>query len=1337
MKISKLNHVRLAVGRDKSRSNAGFLYNSPPVKDKYNNVIVFADIERQINTAIRSAQNTYSIFNGKAVFQQKKASMYESDEDRKKREINNKKSIIESGIESFAKSFMREWTRRTDKSEELRAAVIRIWSGKYGNKCDTNNLQTLRKMEGKDDTPPEQFSRGLVHYICQKRIKRALRRCYIPDKEKKEKYDIQLIFENLIMSRLFGEQLITDDELAVFADRIEKDYYKSEQSEKIAKSIRHKDVRVQVEKGDGGVPELVLASAANSKDNSEQKIKKRMVYDFIRRFACLDKEGQAKELQHIRWLILRFVCGKNIYGEEEELIAWQWGKYLPGSGQKFCEKAASAANKIKDLRNAKKFGEVKQTFAVIKAELEFQIKDNYRKIADELKGTKNGEMDCFWLKYFQRTVTNLFFTKKTKELKQSTDFSRKLERAYLSSLLFSEWVSYVAMKYIDMGKAVYHFATPDPYAVRGKESAFGEVQKYFTHGISSFDYERIKAEETLSRDLSVSATYAAAVFGRNAVKDEYRMQPEKEDVLQYKADDWNSATDPLHSDAVRRLLQFFGGQSNCGAVAEKYEALELVKAVREPISIIRNHSYHYAPEVGQLTEGREVAEALFDMEYARAGRVVTDKYYSNNVYMFYPEDRVRKVLDKLYGRDNAAVKRPEQVPAFAKVVPWGGFDKSIADFGLDVNAEPLTNENGAAAKCQASVYFLLKEIYYNAFLTEKDEVIRKYFDEVIAKSNDAISEEKRKFEKQKNNKRKVVKPKEYFALKSFLERVNAMKGMSFSDICQQIMTDINLQNQGDMRVLTAEDKQENETKGQKEIFKNYDFHLKDTIKKAFINYVKEFREYDFIREPDCYFLGDVPRKEDFCSGWQPACYKTVSELVKTDSLAMAWYVTAHFLPPKQLNLLKGDIRSYCQYVKNINHRAKITHNREDKNIENNIAQYGKILSVLDFVALFAGRISNTITDYYNGANADEAKAEQEKHLNLYFEAGVLDSEEAKGLFADTGDSKAIVDRRVIFSVMFGMENVIKDVIKKISQAELNEFREKEKAQKGSKPQCETMAEQKERSEYTRLKNRILLQDVLSYSEMIMDHMGQMVSLAYLRERDLMYFQLGMYYLQLKYGSLPEKYHVLSEGTSEGINITKGALLYQIMAVYTPDLPLYKLVNGLAKKADMKTAGSGVTTFVTGYCKETLTNPLTFYHGMGLFAKINSDNDEFDLNADLRKSFDHMKYLSGEGKSILDYYSDIYNGFFRYDTKLRKSIPFLIGNIMKRYFVEVELSFKSGEKGKRNIGISSIKSVSFEYKKFKESEKKEDRTLAAKSKTFVEGAKKLLEYKMPEAKGAIK
>lgn len=207
--------------------------------------------------------------------------------------------------------------------------------------------------------------------------------------------------------------------------------------------------------------------------------------------------------------------------------------------------------------------------------------------------------------------------------------------------------------------------------------------------------------------------------------------------------------------------------------------------------------------------------------------------------------------------------------------------------------------------------------------------------------------------------------------------------------------------------------------------------------------------------------------------------------------------------------------------------------------------------------------------------------------------------------------------------------------------------------------------------------------------------------------------------------LEEKYYKLH---GENINIEKGALLYQIVAMYSHELPIYKVdESGIAILAEKQgSSGASIKSFVTEYCKEEMKKAYTYENGLELFEDVNQHDDL----SKLRNDFAHMRYMSARDKSIMDIVSEIYNGFFIYDTKLKKSVSFIFKNILMRYAVDVNIEFcHKGDNEDTNNLIRIKDEVGLYSDKYTYKVEDNDTVdIEVRNSEFLEQLKKLLEYK---------
>lgn len=342
------------------------------------------------------------------------------------------------------------------------------------------------------------------------------------------------------------------------------------------------------------------------------------------------------------------------------------------------------------------------------------------------------------------------------------------------------------------------------------------------------------------------------------------------------------------------------------------------------------------------------------------------------------------------------------------------------------------------------------------------------------------------------------------------------------------------------------------------------------------------------------------------------------------------------------------------------------------------------------------------------------------------------TDKALGIYYDA--KNPIPNKNIIYSLLYGDTYMLSAIMKenkfRINKDEISDYYKRRNGLKKvfKRGACISDKEQKSLKEFQNIKNRIELLDIKEYTELINDIMSQMVSWAYLRERDLMYFQLGYHYTRLFYTDqvTETRYNVLK---SDKINIEKGALLYQLMALYNHELPVYETdEDGNAIEAFTGTTGACIGPFVTQYCKEE--NPYTYYGGISFF----EDKSRHDYFSNLRNYIAHMKYYALHDKSIWDLFGEMYNGFLIYDIKLKKSVSYISCNILEKYFVIAKtIMTHSGEnQSKFTFTAEKLESDKFTYKyKYKDKNKEyKDKTVEVecRSDKFLKQLEKLLEYK---------
>lgn len=1129
-------------------------------------------------------------------------------------------------------------------------------------------------------------------------LRNSLRRSVILD-DHENVYVPEILSEMMylaISEKKIGEirKQITAEVFEKVAAFVKEDYTKENRMRKIANSIENNNVKVQIADRDGDTV-LQLSNAEHPKKGN--------IFRFIREYTASGEEQQKEMLIHIRKLIILYFCGLESL-ENADVQEWSFGNFELDDAMNFSDDAMNLINEIAQTPGKEK-AKKRNLSEKLKAAIRDEIASHYQ---DAVKMEGLTESDIYWLQYFERIAE--------KEIRVKDSLNpRKLSVRFLCNIAWKEWVSFIAMKYVDMGKAVYHFAMPDLSTVSDrKQLKMGEIQPQYHNGISSFDYERVKARESLERELSQYIAFAVNNFSRTICSDEFRSKKGNEDILSVKNPE-------LLPDTRRRILQYFGGASawEDSAVEVLYEDQEIAEALKTKLADVRNSNFHYTGRsAGMDSENDEIVSEFIEHEISQVGRIYRKKYYANNALMFYKESSITKLMDHLY---DGYKMRPAQIPAFQKIINRANLGETIAQIVKGTNKKSIYAVNQGydlGKNFEGAFFFMLKEIYYYDFLQLKDLPKRFYA---------ALD--------QMNNQNKE-------ALDNFKKRLDEIhyKELSFGEICQYIMTDYNQQNNDKKKHVSAvektvtvkgkELKKIEEIKDTSQKYKHFRTLLYMGIKGAFLSYLlKENAEFfEFLREP--VYVADVYQRiseEEFCSGWECHVYDDFKEQDK--AALQSYYVCAHFLNPKYLNHMIGSVKNYIQYRTDIEHRAKGTkHLCED--IREEMDYYEDILRMLEFCMLFTGQISHELNDYFD--SEDDYIAQMEKYIQ-YGKGKKYDVNPLKLFCEDeisikTSDAKGkkkkisrkigtyydglnpILNRNMIMAKLYGGTKTVDFCFRPINRGDFQVYynETEELSQVFHRGYCETEDEQRRLRLYQNHKNRIELVDVLVYSELINDLMSQLISWAYLRERDLMYLQLGYYYIKLYHtDSVPEN-HWMRQLSGDEVDIADGAILYQIAAMYTYELPVYELKDGVAYAPEKAVStGANIGRFLKKYCQgDREEQEKTYLAGLCFFENVN-DHDKL---TDLRNYVDHFKYFTKSDQSILELYSQMYDSFLSYDVKLKKSVTYILKNILLRYFVDVGLTMGCADLAREDgrvfrgakieICEENLRSDFFTYKIFK-------------------------------------
>ena len=1123
----------------------------------------------------------------------------------------------------------------------------------------------------------------------------------------------------LLMSTLVEKKELSVEEndkvQNYFIKKLVAEYDKTLIKRQIPKALVNQNMVIQPSSNDGT---LVIAETNKSK---ETKLTEKDAFRlFLRDYATLDDK-----LRHEMRLKLRRLVDLYFYGEEavikEDFDEWEIHEKRKADTSLFVDKAT----KIKVLKNG-----VKREILDVDTTLDAIRGKNiscYRKSVSIIKNNNTGYFDSealnkFWIHHIENEVERIYG-----HLKNDTG-NYKFQLGYLSEKVWKGIINYLSIKYIAEGKAVYHYAMK-ALSSDDTTKTFGKVDDKYLKGISSFEYERIKAEETLQRECAVNVAFAANHLANATVlldenNTDFLLLKNKEPQEDSKKKGIKSLAECASAkpNTLRNILQFFGGKSTWEDFDfSGYDEIELLNDMKEMIYSLRNMSFHFKTE--NVNEGKwntEFIGRMFAHDCDRASVVQKNKLYSNNAAMFYNSSDLAKLLDKLYNHYN---ERASQVPSFNTVFVRKNFPEYLKQQQI---TPALSDED--TLKWQSAVYYMYKEIYYNAFLQDKE-------------SFNLLKQYVRNLDEHCQDKNQAGANRDFKAAFEIYSESGSM-----SATCQMIMTEYNNQNKGNRVGISGRTNSDD-----KLIFQHYKMILFDGLKAAFSEYLKKNGEvYDFIKTPKLVTtLIDV---DVFLGDYKSHQYDSLVENVKTNPELQKWYITGRLLNPKQVNQLIGTFRSYVQYVNDVMRRAKQVKNPlTDETISIDV---DNIIKVLDICTKLNGATSNKIDDYFD--NGDEYA----KYLGNFVDFGLRDDvnlANAKlagfcnqevdgqkiGIYHD--GTNPVLNRNVVLCKLYGASSVVAkagilpvdfEIIKKYMQlsGEIKEYQ--------LTGTCKTKEDQQKLKKYQELKNMVELRNIVDYSELVDELQGQLINWGYLRERDLMYFQLGFHYLALNNESKkPEGYEKAGD-----IN---GAILYQIVAMYTNGLSLID-ATGKSKGNAKASAGAKIGSFcsyskslrnVPGDTKEEI-DPI-YHAGLELFENIN----EHDQCVALRNYIEHFHYYAKMDRSLLDIYSEVFDRFFTYDMKYAKNVPNMLYNILLQHLVVPSFEFNSGEKklGDHNslskkratISLKSENGLASEKFTYKIGDKKNPIKLSARSNDYLSDVAAILYYPDKAPTGVVR
>ena len=1352
MKISKIKNSRpgISVAENKNEeplSRQSLLYYAPVKDGKIR--LESKDLEQHVTECNEKAQKLYNVITPEINFYR--------DENRQKM-VENLARNFNAVVNNALRSIRNPKEKKEQRVEKEVAFILNLSkkSIKLKKNVFVKNTDLIvkfpennkyNKKNSKGTGSKEAYIQKMISDLVLRKLKNTLR------KEVKLENGCRMQMTEITISLMSAICLYGNAEsfdpaiLKAFFEKVDSDYTKYKYVEQIVKSIESQSAKLKVVEKDGR--HLLISANADHR-------KKKYVFEFMRMYAAADEKEKRELTEHIQDLIGLYLCGKAGYENAENRFS-----DMIESHNCICGKIEEILNELEEPENLsqQKKENLKNTTVKVMA-LKYRAAVNY--LADEVGKTVLGEIkekkvrscaDLYWIEYIDSTVEKLLLKSRNKD-------RYRYEIGFLSKHIWKEWTQYISGKYIEMGKGVYHFAIPDlSGALEGESVSICEVKPEYRNGVSGFDYERIRAEESLEREMEKYVLFAVNNFARAVTPEEEREKSGHEDVLlmktlseieesqteeerQKKHDNNVKNAITLYADADRRILQFFGGQSRFrkkeDSLINLYSGEDLYKEIRKELYAIRNITFHYTTKADKdQTQKHELTEYFFEEEFSDITELFREKYYTNNVWKYYDIEVINNIMGKIYcGRKYRAA----QVPAFNNIISRPALPQLMDGFVKGNSLRRLMNcpDRDVIKKYWSSLFFVLKELYYYDFLQEQE------------KPEDNIKE--RFFRAMEKESGQAKDGKEQKAWESFENRIDQIgRERSFGAICQGLMVEYMLQNR-DISMVQTETGDGKTNK--KQIYKHYRTLLYICIRSAFTEYLRE--KWEELRTP--VLTVKEWSKEEFCrtDGLKHlSLFDHLKETFNDAESGSFWYMAAHFINQKYLNHLIGSIRNYLQFTEDIEDRALSLGDCADNKREEKNLRYRNTLEILEFVAQFCERTTNVMEDYFESNqeyaaylsgfvdyNVSKKETDIEKALYGFCRQKfkVDGKEYMAGIYYD--GENLIPNRNIIRANMYGNVSCLKPYMDRITLKEIRTmYADQNKLDTVLREGvCRTEEEQKAYREYQNEKNRIELFDLCTYTQILNDMQARLIGWSYMRERDLMYYQLGYYYTKLFWTDAISEEDARRRLVGELVNVEDGVILYQILAFNSYNLPIIANKNNTVTflKGEGSIGGKAITAFLKNY-----ENAERIYEeALDLF----ENTDEHAAIINTRNYIEHFKYFIKSDRSMMDLYSEVYDRFFRHDHNRKKNVPDSLKNVLADNFMIADISMELGSKkvGEKKKGFREHKSARIEFTDKgirstdmtytvkpdpKDSKKDEKVLVPARSEVFLKQFQKILEYRI--------
>ena len=711
MKISKESHKRTAVAVMEDRVG-GVVY-----------VPGGSEIDLNDNLVKRS-MDTKSLYN---VFNQIQAGTAPSEYEWKNdlSEDENKKRKAQKTIQKANYELRRECE---DYAKKANLAVSRIIFSKKPKKIfsDDDIISHMKKQR------LSKFKGRMEDFVLI-----ALRKSLVVSTYNKEVFDSRKA-ATVFLKNIGEKNISADDERQIkqLMALIREDYNKwnpdehsSDKKEssgiKVIRSLEHQNMVIQPEKN-----KLSLSKISNVGKKTKTKQKEKAGLDaFLKEYAQIDENSRMEYLKKLRRLLDTYFAAPSFYIKgaavslpeninfSSELNVWERHEAAKKVNINFVEIPESLLNAE---QNNNKINKVEKEHGLEQLRIDIRRRNitcyhfANALAADERYHTlffENMAMNQFWIHHMENAVERIL-----KKCNVGTLF--KVRIGYLSEKVWKDMLNLLSIKYIALGKAVYHFALDDIWKDAFDKNP-GKINDLTLKGISSFDYEMVKAQEDLQREMAVGVAFSANNLARATCQMDHLSDGESDFLL------WNEKAIGRHvkytekGEILSAILQFFGGRSSWdeslfeNAYSDPDFELKFLNDLKRAIYAARNETFHFkTAAIDGGSWNTSLFGSLFEKEAGICLDVEKNKFYSNNLVLFYTQKDLWVILDKLYGKE---CSRAAQIPSYNTILPrkiFPDFMKQLLNLKEPVYGPAILDQWYSAC------YYLFKEVYYNIFLQD-------------------------------------------------------------------------------------------------------------------------------------------------------------------------------------------------------------------------------------------------------------------------------------------------------------------------------------------------------------------------------------------------------------------------------------------------------------------------------------------------------------------------------------------------------------------------------------------------------------------------------------------